>query len=238
MAIAVMDNGDVIASGGSNRGSLYRFDREGGVADSPFAILKYPVFDLALDKDGFLWGVTGGASLIKLDPQSGEIIKEYGDSITTGLAINSFDNLIYVASGNGIEVFNPVTETFEHYSDIRVDNLAINPHDGKLWATTYPKRGNVISFNKEDGKATLMVEFDSPIDSIAFGKPDSQLKDIIFVSDNSGKLHMVDTASLESITIAEGGSRGEIVETTIDGKVLVSQSNQIDICNPVLSPDV
>ena len=64
MAIAVMDNGDVIASGGSNRGSLYRFDREGGVADSPFAILKYPVFDLALDKDGFLWGVTGGASLI------------------------------------------------------------------------------------------------------------------------------------------------------------------------------
>ena len=79
-----------------------------------------------------------------------------------------------------------------------------------MWATTYPKRGNIISFD-EDGKATLMVEFDSPIDSIAFGQQDSQLKDIIFVSDNSGKLHMVDTASLESITIAEVGSRGEFV---------------------------
>ncbi|MGB7378807.1 MAG: putative Ig domain-containing protein, partial [Rivularia sp. (in: cyanobacteria)] len=237
MAIAILDNGDVIASGGSNRGSLYRFDREGGGSSSPFAILEYPVFDLALDKDGFLWGVTGGASLIKLDPQTGEIIKEYGDSITTGLAINSSSGLIYVASGNGIEVFNPETEEFTHYSDIRVDNLAINPSDKTLWATTYPKRGNVISFD-EDGKATLMVEYDSPIDSIAFGKPDSQLKDIIFVSDNSGKLHMVDTASLESITIAEGGSRGEIVETTPDGKVLVAQSNQIDIFNPVLSPDV
>ncbi|MGB6300739.1 MAG: putative Ig domain-containing protein, partial [Rivularia sp. (in: cyanobacteria)] len=237
MAIAVMDNGDVIASGGSNRGSLYRFDKEGGGSSNPFAILKYPVFDLALDKDGFLWGVTGGASLIKLDPQTGEIINEYGDSITTGLAINSSDNLIYVASGNGIEVFNSETEEFEHYSDIRVDNLAINPRDGKLWATTYPKRGNVISFD-EDGKATLMVEYDSPIDSIAFGEIGTQLEDIIFVSDNSGKLHMVDTASLESITIAEGGSRGEIVETTPDGKVLVAQSNQIDIFNPVLSPDV
>ncbi|MEL6166731.1 MAG: hypothetical protein AAFR37_24315, partial [Cyanobacteria bacterium J06628_3] len=50
MAILVLDNGDVIASGGSNRGSLYRFDREGGEATTPFAILEYPVFDLALDK--------------------------------------------------------------------------------------------------------------------------------------------------------------------------------------------
>ncbi|MEO0843074.1 MAG: putative Ig domain-containing protein, partial [Cyanobacteria bacterium J06643_5] len=237
MAILVLDNGDVIASGGSNRGSLYRFDREGGEATTPFAILEYPVFDLALDKNGFLWGVTGGSALIKLDPQSGQIIKEYGDSITTGLAIHPDSGLIYVASGNGIEVFNPETEEFTHYSDIRVDNLAINPRDGKLWATTYPKRGNIISFT-ENGKATLMVEFDSPIDSIAFGQQDSQLKDIVFVSDNSGKLHMVDTASLESITIAEGGSRGEIVETTPDGKILVAQSNQIDIFNPVLSPDV
>ena len=237
MAIAILDNGDVIASGGSNRGSLYRFDREGGEANNPFATLNYPVFDLALDKDGFLWGVTGGASLIKLDPQTGEIIKEYGDSITTGLAIHPDSGLIYIASGNGIEVFNPETEEFTHYSDIRVDNLAINPLDKTLWATTYPKRGNVISFDG-DGKATLMVEYDSPIDSIAFGETGTQLENIIFVSDNSGKLHMVDTASLESITIAEGGSRGEIVETTPDGKVLVAQSNQIDIFNPVLSPDV
>ncbi|MGB3638029.1 MAG: putative Ig domain-containing protein, partial [Rivularia sp. (in: cyanobacteria)] len=237
MAIAILSNGDVIASGGSNRGSLYRFDKEGGVASNPFATLKYPVFDLALDNNGFLWGVTGGAALIKLDPESGEIVKEYGDSITTGLAINPSSGLIYVASGNGIEVFNPSTETFTHYSDIRVDNLAINPRDGKLWATTYPERGNVISFD-EDGKAQRMVEYDSPIDSIAFGYKDSQLDNLLFVSDNSGKLHMIDTLSLESITIATGGSRGEIVETTLDGKVLVSQSNQIDIFNPVLAPEV
>ncbi|MGB3654095.1 MAG: CARDB domain-containing protein, partial [Rivularia sp. (in: cyanobacteria)] len=237
MAIAVLPNGNVIASGGSNRGSLYRFDKEGGVASNPFTTLKYPVFDLALDNNGFLWGVTGGSSLIKLDSESGEIVKEYGDSITTGLAINPSSGLIYVASGNGIEVFNSNTETFTHYSDIRVDNLAINPRDGKLWATTYPERGNVISFN-EDGKAQRMVEYDSPIDSIAFGKEDSQLDNLLFVSDNSGKLHMVDTLSLQSITIATGGSRGEIVETTLDGKVLVSQSNQIDIFNPVLAPEV
>ncbi|MEO1373932.1 MAG: hypothetical protein AAFW70_06360 [Cyanobacteria bacterium J06635_10] len=152
-AIAILDNGDVITSGGNNRGSLYRFDREGGEASVPFAILKYPVFDLALDNDGFLWGVTGGSALIKLDPQSGQIVKEYGDSITTGLAINPNNGLIYVASGNGIEVFNPVTEEFTSYSNIRVDNLAI-AQDGTLWATTYPKRGNVISFD-EDGKAQM-----------------------------------------------------------------------------------
>ncbi|MEO1373928.1 MAG: putative Ig domain-containing protein [Cyanobacteria bacterium J06635_10] len=84
----------------------------------------------------------------------------------------------------------------------------------------------------------LMVEYDSPIDSIAFGQTGTQLENLLFVSDNSGNLMMVDTLSLESITIATGGSRGEIVETTPDGKVLVAQSNQIDIFNPVLSPDV
>ncbi|MBF2017367.1 MAG: putative Ig domain-containing protein [Rivularia sp. T60_A2020_040] len=237
MAIALLNNGNVIASGGKNRGSLYRFDSEGGEAKNPFAVLKYPVFDLALDNNGFLWGVTGGSSLIKLDSQTGEIVNEYGDSITTSLAINLDNGLIYVASGNGIEVFNPITETFSHYSDIRVDNLAINPRDGKLWATTYPQRGNVISFN-EDGKAQRMVEYDSPVDSIAFGKSGTQLDNLLFVSDNSGKLHMVDTVSLESIAIATGGSRGEIVKTTVDGKVLVSQSNQIDIFNPLLAPFV
>ena len=46
--------------------------------------------------------------------------------------------MIYVSSGNGIEIFNPATDTFTHFSDIRVGSLAFAP-DGTLWAATWPQ---------------------------------------------------------------------------------------------------
>src|SRR5262249_24376113 len=52
------------------------------------------------------------------------------------------------------------------------------------------------------------------------------------------ELTMVDLATLQQVAVATGGSRGDVVKTTADGRVLVSQSNQVDVLGPVTAPDV
>jgi hypothetical protein len=49
---------------------------------------------------------------------------------------------------------------------------------------------------------------------------------------------MVDLSTLKHLTVATGGSRGDIVKTTADGKVLLSQSRQIDLLQPITTPRV
>ncbi|WP_013334633.1 CARDB domain-containing protein [Gloeothece verrucosa] len=234
LAFVTLADGSVIASGGANRGSLYRFSETGGPAGNPLSTLKYPIFDLALDREGSLWATTGGGPLVKLDVQSGQILQEYGDGLTQALAIDSQSGLIYVSSGDGIEIFNSISGTFTHYSDLRVDSLAFAP-DGKLWATTWPSRGNIVRFDAT-GKPQRMLQYDSPVDSIAFGTEGTRLAGLLFVSNNNGELKMVDLATLEAITVASGGTRGENIKTTADGRVLLSQSGQIDVLNPLSAP--
>src|SRR5256885_726724 len=52
MGITVFADGTVLASGGANRGQLFRFPREGGQAGTPLIELPYPIFDMALDAAG------------------------------------------------------------------------------------------------------------------------------------------------------------------------------------------
>ncbi|WP_404783509.1 putative Ig domain-containing protein [Altericista sp. CCNU0014] len=243
MAILPLADGSAIISGGDNRGSLYRVSVEGGAVGAPFAKLPYPVFDLKQAADGTLWAATGGGPLLHLDAQTGVILGQYGDGITQAVAISPTTGSIYLSSGDGIELFNPTTERFTHYSDLRVGNLAFAP-DGSLWAATWPERTDVVRFD-EDNKPRRMLSFATPIDSIAFGKTGSILEGLLFVSHNSGakpadgsELTMVDLATLRKVSVAKGGSRGDIVETTADGSVLLSQSLQVDKLNPVLVPRI
>ena len=40
------------------------------------------------------------------------------------------------------------------------------------------------------------------------------------------------------MTLARGGTRGDVVMTTADGRVLLSQSHQIDVLRPLVAPRV
>ncbi|MGM0485754.1 MAG: putative Ig domain-containing protein [Planctomycetota bacterium] len=252
MAIAETPGGEVLISGGPSRNLLYRFDMEGGVAEDPFAELPYPIFNLAFDNLGSLWATTGGGPLLQLDPETGEIIHEYGEGLTIALAIQPDSGLIYVSSGNGVEIFDPFTETFTHYSrdlDLRVGSLAFD-NAGDLWATTWPQRDQVVRFT-ERARAETMLEFDSDIDSIAFGQLGTSLEGLLFVSHNTAArnragevgsggsdLTLVDVTTLRRLPVATGGARGDVVITTSEGRALVSQSQQVDILNPALAPTV
>jgi len=245
MALAEAPDGTIIVSGGFARKQLFRFSPEGGPAAAPWAELDYPIFNLAFDAHGNLWATTGGGPLLQLDPGTGQILNEFADGLTIALAVQPDTNLIYVSSGQGIEIFDPVTQTFEHYSrdvNLRVGSLAFAP-DGSLWAVTWPDRRQVVRFN-ERARAETVLEFDTDIDSIAFGQTGTLLQGLLFVSHNHGQgsqgseLTMVELATLRKLAVARGGSRGDVVITTSQGRVLLSQSSQVDVLNPAVVPIV
>jgi hypothetical protein len=257
LAIAETPEGDILVSGGPTRGWIYRFTAQGGDALTPWAEVPYPIFNLAFDHDGRLWATTGGGPLLELDPVTGEMLGEYGDGITMALAVEPSTGLIYVArgavwsggvngAGGGVEVFDPATRTFTRYSkdlNLRVASLAFAP-DGTLWATSWPDRRQVVKFTPQH-RAEVVLTFDADIDSLAFGQPGTDLEGLLFVSQNAGgnsfpgsELTMVDLASLRRVAVADGGSRGDVVITTRDGRVLVSQSHQVDALSPAATPVV
>ncbi|MCB1964700.1 MAG: APHP domain-containing protein, partial [Candidatus Accumulibacter sp.] len=108
LAILVLPDGSVLASGGAARNQLFRFNSDGGMAATPLATLAQPIYDMALDGSGnLIWATTGGGPLLKLDATSGEILGQFGDGLTQSLAIQPGSGLIYLSSGTGIEVFDP-----------------------------------------------------------------------------------------------------------------------------------
>ena len=244
MAIIETSDGAILVSGGTSRNKIFRFDSAGGSANNRLlSELDYPIFNLVFDDDGRLWATTGGGPLLELNPNSGEIINEFGDGLTMGLAVDSNTGLIYVGSGRGVEMFDPNTEQFTHYSrdlDLRIGSVAF-ADDGSLWATTWPDRREVVRFNAQ-ARAETLLSFDSPVDSLAFGKLGTQLEGLLFVSHNSGddgsELTMVDAVSLRRVALARGGTRGDVVATTSDGRVLISQSSQVDALSPATVPTV
>ena len=179
MAIVELEDGNILISGGYDRGSIYKLDRVGGNVGTPWVDLDVPVFDLKIDSNGSIWATTGGGALLQLNGDTGEIIGEYGDGLTQSIAIDETTGLIYVSSGDGIEIFNPVDESFTRFSNLRVGNLEFD-NDGQLWATRWPKRGEVVRFNVKvefpgqlaterlDNQPLSIFEFDLPIDSLKF----------------------------------------------------------------------
>ncbi len=252
MAIVERTDGSFLISGGSNRGQIYLFDADGGTAGTvPWASLDDPIFNLAFDADGRLWATTGGGALLQLDAQTGDVLARHGDGITIALAIDPASGNLYVSTNSGVQIFDPATETFTQFSrdrNLRVGSLAFDAQ-GSLWGVTWPDRSQVVRFTAL-GRAEIMLEFDTFIDSIAFGKPGTALSDLLFVSHNSGpvsdtgaveidaELTMVDVATLQRIAVATGGTRGDVVITTSDGRVLLSQSDQVDVLNPAFAPSI
>ncbi|MHB8956711.1 MAG: putative Ig domain-containing protein [Pirellulaceae bacterium] len=252
LAIVETPDGSILVSGGASRNEIYQFDIGGGTAGQAVAELDYPIFNMAFDAEGRLWATTGGGPLLELDPATFQILHEYADGITLALAVEPATGLIYVSTFNGIDTFDPETESFQHYSrdgDLRVGSLAFDA-EGALWATTWPDRQLVVRFN-ERARAETMLAFDADIDSIAFGQAGTQLEGLLLISHVEGprvvagssaragsELTLVDLATLQQVSVARGGTRGDVVLTTSDGRILVSQSHQVDILYPASAPVV
>jgi subtilase family serine protease len=251
MAIVEAPDGSILVSGGSSRSCLYRFDETGGQVGTPWAELDYPIFNMAFDAMGQLWATTGGGPLLQLDPMTGEILNQFGDGLTIALAIEPGTDVIFVSSNQGVEIFDPATHLFSHFSrdrNLRVGSLAFDTL-GDLWATTWPDRKQLVRFN-DRRRAEAMLTFDEAVDSIAFGLSGTDLEGLLLVSHNVGpvtstgqaaggsELTMVELATMRQVAVAKGGTRGDVVVTTSDGRILLSQSDQVDVLSLLTAPTV
>ncbi len=243
--LAILDrpDGNFIVSGGGNRGALYLFDQDGGHALAPTVQLDSPVFDLAWDGNGGLWATSGGGQLLELDPDTLEVINRYGDSLTQSLTFDAAKGVFFVSSGNGIEKFDPVARRFSHFSNVRVDDLAVAP-DGTLWGTAWPKRGDILTFDNR-GRAQVQVRLDAAVDSIVFGRTGTTLEGLLFASAripsgsiDPANLYMIDLVTLRVLQVARGGPSAEQLLATSDGRLLVANGSQVDVLAPVVAPNV
>ena len=245
VAILTLPDGSVLVSGGPARNQLFKFGAAGGQAGAPVATFAEPIYDMALDASGNIWATTGGGPLYELAPQTYAILGQFGDSLTQSLAIQPGTGLIYVSSGKGIEIFNPATDTFHHFSDIRVGSIAFD-NAGTLWAATWPQNQNqLIEFTGTPLAPKLMFSFASDVGSIAFGQPGTKLANLLFVSHTDAavpgggsELTMIDPSTLQQVALATGGTRGDEIKTSADGRIFISQSHQVDVLNPIQPPHV
>ncbi|HRD90794.1 MAG TPA: putative Ig domain-containing protein, partial [Accumulibacter sp.] len=264
-ALVELPDGSVLASAGSERNQVYRYDQNGPgkqTRSTPLFTLDAPILDLAVDARGQLWAMTG-AELLQIDADSGTVLQRLkgpnGDPLTHALAIAPQTGEIYVSSGNGIEIYNPAEsnpgKAWRHFSKQRVGDLAFGP-DGRLWgikwtggavpAAALDATTDLVSFplaGRNAGRAELEYRLAGVIDSLAFGAAGSVLDGLLIVSSNlkqrpvvdgtaetphQAAVWMIELASRRLLQLAAGGTRGESLVATRDGRLLIAETHRID----------
>ena len=206
-AMVQLNNGQLLVSGGELRNAVYQYDgKEGGYQTKPLFTLAEPIVDMAVDKLGQLWVMTGRALLL-VDSITGAII----DSVTLNnqaplthtLAIEPTTGKLYVSSGDGIEIYDPAikdkSKAWSHFSNYQVRDLAFGP-DGRLWGVQWDGKNitdsqygstQIVSFpmsGREMGRAQLEYSLSGVVDSIAFGQAGSELAGLLIASSQTGNV--------------------------------------------------
>jgi hypothetical protein len=183
---------------------------------------------------------------LAIDPQSGKIY------VSSGRGIEVY---------NPAE--SDPARAWRHFSTQRVGDLAFAP-DGRLWAVKWSgseiagaaptPSSEILSFpmnGRDVGRAELEYALPGVIDSIAFGAADTPLAGLLLASSQLGQrpvftageatphqsaVWMIELASRERLQLASGGTRGESIVATHDGRVLVAETGHIDEIAPWRAP--
>ncbi|HLF95978.1 MAG TPA: CARDB domain-containing protein, partial [Methylococcaceae bacterium] len=152
-----------------------------------------------------------------------------------------------------------------HFSKQRVGDLAFGP-DGRLWAVAWSGSDiaaaqpdgstDLVSFplsGRTAGRAELEYRLRGTIDSIAFGATGTELAGLLIASSNlkqrpvvagvgdtphQSSVWMVELQSRRLLQLATGGTRGESIIATRDGRILIAETGHIDEIAPRRPPHV
>ncbi|MBL9129539.1 MAG: hypothetical protein JNL97_17945, partial [Verrucomicrobiales bacterium] len=240
IGVAIAPDGSLWVSGGPGRNQLFRVGVGGSNSPQAIATLDTPIYALAFDRSGGFWATTGGGRLLELDPTTGVVLAAYGNTVTLGLAADPTKDRLFVATSEGVQIFDTVRRTFTPFSKTRVEGLAVDG-TGSLWGIEWPGDGGVsravLRFDTR-GQASVAVDLGLPAIALAFGAADTRLSNLLFVSSATGELVAVDTLSLQHLTLATGGVRGAFLATSDDGRLYVAGGHGVDILFPVRPPQV
>jgi len=185
---------------------------------------------------------------LAIHPQTGEIY------VSSGKGIEIF---------NPAET-NPA-KAWKHFSNQRVGDLAFGP-DGRLWGVKWTGTSivgaaldattDIVSFpmsGRTAGRAELEYRLSGLVDSISFGVAGTPLEGLLVAStnlkqrpvvDGAGEtphqsvVWMIELASRRVLQVATGGTRGESIVATTDGRILVAETGRIDEVAPRRAPTV
>ena len=186
---------------------------------------------------------------LAIDPSAGSIYVSSGNGIE-----------VYNPNAGGT-----AAGAWSHFSNAQVTSLAFGP-DGRLWgvlgtgSTIANARSNptssIVSFPMSGpnlGQAQLEYTLAGTIDDIAFGQAGTKLAGLLFASSSlpqqaipqggaaaphQSVLWMVSLATRQSLQLAAGGTQGEALVATADGRVLVAQTGSVDQIAPATAPQV
>ncbi|MBU3058495.1 hypothetical protein, partial [Pseudomonas indica] len=158
-----------------------------------------------------------------------------------------------------------LAKAWKHFSNQRVGDLAFGP-DGRLWGVTWSggevagaalaATTDIVSFpmgGRTAGRAELEYRLTGLIDSLAFGAAGTELEGLLIASSNGRQrpvtagnaevphqsaVWMIELDSRRMLQLATGGTRGEAVVATADGRILVAQTGRIDEIAPRRAPTV
>ncbi|WP_346949757.1 putative Ig domain-containing protein, partial [Dyella sp.] len=156
-------------------------------------------------------------------------------------------------------------KAWQHFSNTRVGDLAFGP-DGRLWGvrwtgsdiTAADPNGttDIVSFPMSGitlGRAELEYRIKGVVDSIAFGAPGSLLDGMLVASGalpqhvqvagvadttSGSSVWTIELATRRVLQLAGGGTQGEAILTTADGRILVAETHHIDEIAPARAPRV
>ena len=94
-----------------------------------------------------------------------------------------------------------------------------------------------MSFDSH-GNATPAIDLSDPANGLAFGQPNTPLASLLFATHVDGSVSMIDLVTGQAITIASGGQRGDFAHVGPDGRLYITQSDQINVFSPILPPQV
>ncbi|UUZ69428.1 putative Ig domain-containing protein [Polaromonas sp. P2-4] len=157
------------------------------------------------------------------------------------------------------------TKSWKHFSNQRVGDLAFGA-DGRLWAVRWTgatiasavpgATTDIVSFpmsGRTVGRPELEYRLNGIIDSIAFGAAGTELDGVMVASSNlkqrpvvagatdvphQASVWMIELQSRRAVQVAAGGTRGESIVATSDGRILVAQTGHVDEIAPLHAPKV
>jgi copper transport protein len=192
----------------------------------------YPIYDKSRDTIWFGDTIIGSGRIFAFDINTGEYIehKINGTNIVTLMALDSKNNLWYIDPltkiiGNYQPSTN-LSKRFAFPSYVTPSGITIDSSD-KIWITS-PTSGEVMIFDPLIGNVTLKLPI-SENKGLPFAIVSDPVNNLIWLTDEGGKLEKIDPANNYSITQYSPGGNQSLQSPTallidkLSGEIYISQ---------------